>query len=313
MNEKRRAFLKGVLGGGSAMLALGFPQPAGASPSTLRGYPDQFGVLVDTTLCIGCRRCEWACQDWNKLPNQRTLKEYEKDVSVFNNYRRTTADTYTVVNRFNNPLDASKPIYVKKQCMHCVEPACASSCFVDAYTKEPRGAVLYDSSVCVGCRYCMAACPFSIPAYQYSQAWTPNITKCTFCFDRTSKDGGIPACVAICPMGVMTFGRRSDLIELAQKKVQDGMGRYVDQIYGAHEVGGTCWMYLASVPFNRIGLRTDLGNEPVPALSKMFLSVASPMYIVFPALAIGLYRFSKRRDQISREEIEAALKKKEGR
>ena len=102
------------------------------------------------------------------------------------------------------------------------------------------------------------------------------------------------------------------MIELGQKKIRDGMGKYVDHIYGAHEVGGTCWMYLAAVPFDRIGFRTDLGNEPVPELGKMFLSVASPMYIVFPALAVGLYSFAKRRDQISKEEIEAALKKKEG-
>ena len=223
MDEKRRAFLKGIVGGGAAALALGLTEPASAMASTLPGYPNQFGVLVDTTLCIGCRRCEWACKEWNKLPNQKPLAEYEKDRSVFNDFRRTTADTYTVVNRFHNPLDASKPIYVKKQCMHCLEPACASSCFVDAYTKEPQGAVVYDAGVCVGCRYCMAACPFYIPAYQYSNPWTPSITKCTFCFDRISKEGGVPACVAICPVEVMTFGKRSDLVELAQRKIRDGM------------------------------------------------------------------------------------------
>ena len=71
-------------------------------------------------------------------------------------------------------------------------------------------------------------------------------------------------------------------------------------------------MYLSAVPFDMIGFRTDLGNEPIPVLGKMFLSVASPMYIVFPALAIGLYSFSRRREQINDEKIKSALTKKEG-
>jgi formate dehydrogenase iron-sulfur subunit len=311
MDVKRRAFLKSIVAGGIATLAFGLPEPAGAAIAPLPGYPDQFGVLVDTTLCIGCRRCEWACKEVNKLPNGKSLKEYEKDRSVFNTYRRTTADTYTVVNRFVNPLDASKPIFVKKQCMHCCEPACASSCFVRALRKKPDGAVVYNPNVCVGCRYCIAACPFYIPAYEYYNAWTPKVTKCNFCFNRISKEGGVPACVAMCPLGVMTFGRRSDLIELAQKRIRDGTGRYVDHIYGENEVGGTCWMYLSSVPFHMVGFRTDLGAEPIPALSKAFLSVASPMYITFPALAVGLYSFSKRRERIGKQEIEEALEKKE--
>ena len=312
MDGKRRTFLKGLLGGGATALALGFPEPAGAALPTLRGYPDQFGVLVDTTLCIGCRRCEWACKEWNKLPNQKSLKEYEKDTSVFNSLRRTAADTYTVVNRFDNPRDLSRPVYVKRQCMHCSEPACASSCFVQAFTKEPQGAVIYNPGVCVGCRYCLAACPFYIPAYQYYDAWTPQVTKCTFCFDRIVKEGGVPACVGICPVGVMTFGKRSDLIELAHKRIRDSSGIYVDHVYGEKEVGGTCWMYLSAVPFDRIGFRTDLGEEPIPTLSKAFLSVASPMYIVFPALAVGLYTFTRRAERIGKEEMEATLKKKEG-
>jgi len=311
MKTDRRTFLKVITGSGIAALALGSPVEVVADVWNLPGYPDQFGVLVDTTVCIGCRRCEWACKEQNKLPNQRPLREYEKDQTVFRKVRRTHADVYTVVNRFQNPRDSSRPIYVKKQCMHCCEPACASSCFVQAFTKEPQGAVVYNPGVCVGCRYCMAACPFNIPAFQYYNAWTPEVTKCTFCFDRTAKEGGIPACAAICPLGVMTFGKRRDLIELAQKKIRDNRGRYVDHIYGEHEVGGTCWMYLASVPFDMIGFSTDLGKEPIPVLSKTFLSVASPMYIVFPALAVGLYSFAKRREQICRQQIELALKKKE--
>jgi len=309
MDSDRRTFLK-ILAGAGITTALGVPASASADGDLLPGYPDQFGVLVDTTVCIGCRRCEWACKEWNKLPDQKALKEYEKDQAVFQKPRRTNADTFTVVNRFNNPRDQTKPIYVKKQCMHCYEPGCASSCFVKAFTKRPVGAVTYDASLCVGCRYCMAACPFDMPAYQYDNAFTPEVTKCTFCFDRISKEGGVPACVGICPVETMTFGKRTDLIDLAHKKIRDNSGRYVNHVYGESEVGGTSWLYLSSVPFNMIGFRTDLGTVPIPTLSKPFLSLVSPVFITIPALAMGVYSFKKRRDKLEEEEIKKALEKK---
>ncbi len=298
MDNSRRTFMKRAAALGIGAFSVGMASSAEAGVATLPGYPQQYGVLVDTTLCIGCRRCEWACAEWNKLPGRLPLSGYEKNRNVFDTVRRTNAETYTIVNRYENPKDPTKPIYVKKQCMHCLEPACASSCFVQAFTKRPDGAVTYDPSVCVGCRYCMAACPFEIPAYQYDDPWTPKVTKCTYCFDRISKEGGVPACVAVCPMGVMTFGNRAELAELAHKRIRDNSGKYVNHVYGEYEVGGTCWMYLSAVPFHDIGFRTDLGTGPIPSLSKVFLSVASPMYIVFPALAVGLYSIAKRRDAV---------------
>jgi formate dehydrogenase iron-sulfur subunit len=311
MDADRRTFLKTLAGAGIAT-ALGAPDLVSADTEALPGYPDQCGVLVDTTVCIGCRRCEWACKEWNKLPDQKSLKEYEKDRAVFEKPRRTNAGTFTVVNRFDNARDPSKPIYVKKQCMHCYEPGCASSCFVKAFTKRPVGAVTYDASLCVGCRYCMAACPFDIPAYQYYDAFTPEVTKCTFCFDRISKEGGVPACVGICPVETMTFGKRTDLIDLAHKKIRDNSGRYVNHVYGEREVGGTSWLYLSAVPFNLIGFRTDLGTVPIPTLGKPFLSLVAPVFIVIPALCMGFYSFKKRRDKLEQEEIRKALEKKEG-
>lgn len=311
MDSNRRTFLKTIASVGITTSLLGARSACGDS-ANLPGYPNQYGVLVDTTVCIGCRRCEWACKEWNKLPNQLSLSEYEKDKSVFEKIRRTNEDTYTVVNRFENPLDSSKPIYVKKQCMHCIEPGCASSCFVKAFTKNPEGAVTYDASLCVGCRYCMAACPFDIPAYQYYDPWTPEVTKCTFCFDRIVKEGGIPACVSVCPVETMTFGKRSDLIQLAHRKIIDHPGRYVNHIYGEKEVGGVSWMYLSAVPFDKIGFRTDLGGAPIPSLSKPFLSLVSPVFIVIPALAMGIYSFKRRRDVLEQQACKQALEHKEG-
>ena len=310
MDANRRFFLKTLAAAGIAA-AIGDPKRAKADVASLPGYRDQFGVLVDTTVCVGCRRCEWACKNSNVLPNRMPLKIYEKDRTVFQKIRRTNADTYTVVNRFENPRDASSPIYVKKQCMHCYEPGCASSCFVKAFTKTPVGAVTYDASLCVGCRYCMAACPFDMPAYQYHNAFTPEVTKCTFCFERISKIGGIPACVTICPIETMTFGKRTDLIDLAKKKIRDNPGRYLNHVYGENEVGGTSWMYLSGVPFNMIGFRTDLGTDPIPKLGKPFLSLVAPVFITIPVLAMGFHSFKKRRDKLAEEEIRKALEKKE--
>lgn len=312
MKTDRRSFLKAITGGGIAALALGGPGEAVADMFNLPGYPDQFGVLVDTTVCIGCRSCEWACKEQNKLPNQKPQEEYQEDQAVFDKIRRTHADTYTVVNRFPNPKDSSSPVYVKKQCMHCNEPGCASSCFVKAFSKTPVGAVTYDASLCVGCRYCMAACPFDMPAYQYDDPWTPEVTKCTFCFSRIKNQGGVPACVDICPVQTMTFGKRSELIDLAHKKISDNPGQYFNHVYGETEVGGTSWMYLSALPFDKIGFRTDLGTVPIPTLSKPFLSLVAPVFITIPALCMGFYSFKKRRDELEQEAIKKALEKKEG-
>lgn len=262
------------------------------------GYKNRYGVLVDTTLCIGCRRCEWACNEWNKLPS-KPIKSFE-DKTVFEKMRRTHADTFTVVNRYISSRDL-KPVYVKKQCMHCEEPACISACFVKAFRKTPEAAVVYDASVCVGCRYCMIVCPFNIPAYEYNEPITPRVTKCTFCFDRISKEGGVPACVEICPTETLRFGRRDELIYLAHERIRNNPRKYIGHVYGEHEVGGTSWLYLSSVPFEEIGLRTDLGTTIIPKLGKTFLTAVSVVLVSWPALFTGLYVFSKMRGKHTQE------------
>ena len=260
---------------------------------------ERYGVLVDTTLCIGCRRCEWACNEWNKNPNY-PVKEFEASVnasnSVYNTIRRTHAGNFTVVNRFKNPKDGGY-IYVKRQCMHCEDPGCLSSCFVDAYRKADMGNVLYNPHVCIGCRYCMLACPFDVPAYEYHSALNPQITKCTMCYDRITTPGFVPACVGICPAGVMTFGKREDLIHLAHEKIRSNPGKYVNHLYGENEVGGTSWLYLSPVPFEHIGFKTNLGKTSIPHLSKGYLLMVKMFEIVgaWPLVFGAYYAISKAR------------------
>jgi formate dehydrogenase iron-sulfur subunit len=294
MGMNRRAFLQRTAAiAGAAVLGKGSDSSAEQGSAT---KADRYAVLVDTTVCIGCRRCEWACNEWNKNPNQ-PIKSFEEK-SVFNKIRRTHAQTFTVVNRFFKKKD-SKPVYVKKQCMHCEDPACLSACFVDAFKKTKKGAVVYNEGVCVGCRYCMVACPFDIPAYEYNDPITPRVTKCTFCFNRISKDAQSPACVQICPTETLRFGKRSDLINLAHERIRNNPQKYVDHVYGENEVGGTSWLYLSAVPFDEIGLRTDLGNKTIPSMSKGFLFMTKVFEVVaaWPLVFAAFYALSKFKDK----------------
>ena len=249
----RRSLLK--LGMGPAATGIAVPARADTGEEAPPVSPEYVGVLVDTTLCIGCRKCEEACNRANRLP--RTAESFS-DRGVLRDFRRPTKDAFTVVNQFpgSPSLDqADLPTtYAKVQCMHCLIPSCVSACIVGALTKAPDGAVVYDPTVCMGCRYCMVACPFEVPAYEYNTALTPKVRKCEFCTDRTEKMGAAPACAAACPTEALVFGKRADLLAIAHKRLEDRPDRYVQHVYGEHEVGGTGWLYLTGRPVTQIGL-----------------------------------------------------------
>lgn len=258
-----------------------------------KGYSDRFGMLIDTTQCIGndCRLCEDACKKRNKL----SLDDLDlTDNSVFDKIRRTDSNNYTVVNKYKNP-DKSKDIFVKFQCMQCNEPACASACLVKAFTKTPEGSVVYNKDVCIGCRYCMVACPFYTLTYDYNDAFTPQVRKCTMCFERI-KGGQKPACVEACPKESITFGKRKDLITLAHEKIRNHPNRYIDHVYGEIEVGGTSVLYLAETGFSNLGFDTELGDTPYPLYTRGFLSSVPLVLAIWPVLLVGLYKASQDRN-----------------
>ena len=301
MSISRRKFLGWL---GSAGLGVTLSKKASAATNKhFTGYPDSSGVLFDNTRCIGCRKCEEGCNKVNELP---TPEKAFDDLTVLETPRRTDSGTYTVVNRYPDAPVAGGPAYRKIQCNHCLEPACASACFVSAFTKTPSGAVTYDASVCVGCRYCMIACPFEIPTYEYDKALTPRIMKCTLCFPRISK-GLLPGCVEICPTEALTFGNRKELIRLAKERIQKHPGRYVDHVYGESEMGGTSWLHLSGAPFKDIGMREDLGNLPAPILTKEALSAVPIVVGMWPVLLTGIYAISRRKDKIAEEEKSQAI------
>ncbi len=297
---KRRAFLSLLAGGAAAGVAPGLAGRAAAATGEFAGHPDAGGVLTDLTKCIGCRKCEEACSRVNDLPAPAPLD----DTAVFEIRRRPEAEVYTVVNRYT--VDG-KAVFRKAQCMHCQEPACASACFVKAFTRNPDGSVTYDPSLCVGCRYCMVACPFNIPAYTYDRALSPVVTKCTMCRPRL-QEGKIPGCVEACPTGALVYGKRRDLIALARKRIAEHPGRYVDHIYGEHEMGGTAWLTISGVNFAETGLREDLGTRAAGEYTAGVLG-ALPMVVGFwPIVLGGAYLMSRSRDESAAQEREAAVK-----
>ena len=301
MTISRRKFL-GWLGAAGVGTTLGM-QAQAASPKQFPGHPGGKGVLFDSTRCIGCRKCEAACNEVNELPQPD--KKFD-DLTVLETKRRTDFKSFTVVNRYTPGESPAAPVFRKIQCNHCLEPACASACFVRAFTKTQSGAVTYDATVCVGCRYCMIACPFEIPTYEYDEPLTPRVRKCTLCHPRITK-GKLPGCIESCPSEALTFGERNALIAVARQRIRKFPGRYVNHIYGENEMGGTSWLAIAGVPFDQIGMREDLGNIPAPTLTKGALGAVPIVVGLWPVLLTGIYAISKRKEKVAQDELEQAV------
>jgi len=287
----RRSLLKGMAAAVAAALSM---QPGRKSSAhDFQGYDSNRGVLVDLTRCIGCRSCEVACSREHGLsPPDGLAENYQPLEQQLRETRRPDHQAFTVVNQYQSPL-CDHPLFKKTQCNHCLEPACLTACFVNAYTKTPEGAVIYDDSVCVGCRTCMVACPFSIPAFRYDSAFEARIMKCNFCFDTRLSKGRPPACVEACPMEALTFGYRDELLRVARKRIRDVPGRYHQEIYGEFEAGGTSWLYLSPVPFDQAGFDTRVPRQPILNFVKDFLAVVPMVLTIWPGLFAGIYLLVK--------------------
>lgn len=220
--------------------------------------PNRMGVLVDLCRCVGCRRCEWACAGANDNP-RGALEECD-DQSVFATQRDLGQQRFCVVNKV---VGEEPPLFSKIQCMHCDKPPCVSACLVGALQKDPTGPVTYDASRCIGCRYCMIACPFERIAYEFDKRFTPRVRKCELCHHRTSK-GQLPGCVEICPVEALQYGPREELLRIAHERIAKYPAKYVDHVYGEHECGGTSWLYLSPEPFEKLA---SLGLPPLPSTS----------------------------------------------
>jgi Fe-S-cluster-containing dehydrogenase component len=297
MSISRRGFLKGAAIGSVATATLSTSAKGGGGVEYFEGYPGRMGLLHDATLCVGCRSCEAACNQVNDLPPpERALH----DKSVFDETRGITDHSYTVVNRYQAAKGNQPAVFRKHQCMHCSEPCCASVCFVKAFVKTPEGPVLYDPEVCVGCRYCVFACPYYALAYEYDDPLTPRVVRCTMCYPLI-KQGKNPACADACPTGAIQYGKRKDLMTVARERMRKYPERYIDHIFGEHEFGGTSWLTLVGVPLRTVDLPEHVTHDPLPNLTTSFLSLAPLVAAIFPGLLAGVYAFSKRKDDLEHQ------------
>ncbi|MBN2567966.1 MAG: 4Fe-4S dicluster domain-containing protein [Deltaproteobacteria bacterium] len=277
----RRSFLQ-VIGSAATGIAGSMAAPMVSHAQSKTEDKEFYGILVDTTRCIGCRSCEVACAEVNDLP--------VPDMSAvldFTVERETTETQWTVINRYETEKGQ---VYVPKRCMHCNQAACVAACLVKAMEKRKSGHVTWDTN-CMGCRLCMVSCPFDIPKFEYNSA-LPKIQKCTLCWDRF-KDGKLPGCVEACPTEALIFGTRRQLLEEAKRRIYQNPGKYNSHIYGEHEAGGTSHLYLSSVPFDQIGFRSDIGNTPYPEFSKGFLYAVPFVFVLWPVIMLGMNRAIK--------------------
>jgi len=240
MKTDRRSLLKGI----AAAAAVSATPALARERKTAR--PDAVGLLYDATKCIGCKTCVVACKEEAGLPaDNRTNKLYDVPDGL-NEYTKNVIQLYKGNNEYS---------YVKKQCMHCIDPACVGACMLGALKKGDFGVVSYEADTCIGCRYCEVACPFNVPKFEWAKS-TPKIVKCELCKDRLAK-GLDPACTTVCPAKAVIFGKYEDLLREAHDRIDKSPKLYYPKVYGEHELGGTQVLYLSHVPFEKLGFRFD--------------------------------------------------------
>lgn len=238
-------------------------------------------LLIDTTRCVGCRGCQVACKQWNSLPGEET-KFFGGP--GYQNPRDLSSKTWTLLT-YNEAQIGDKYdwVYGKLQCMHCDEPACAASCPTKAMEKLADGPVIYHKDRCLGCRYCMLACPFQVIRFDWNSA-NPYVSKCTMCAERV-RGGAEPACAKTCPTEAIVFGERDALLAEAHRRIEADPRRYVHHVFGESEVGGTCVLHLSNVPFEVLGYRSDL---PEKSLRRWTEPAMRPIPYVVSGLSLAL-------------------------
>lgn len=282
MTVNRREFLK-MAGIGLGGLIL--PAYTPHQPDRVAEFASAHSMLYDASLCVGCRACQTACKDRANLPavtDEQGLYEFPTDLN---------ANNWTLIKLYQ---DSEEYSFVKKQCMHCLEPACTSVCPVKALEKTAEGPVVYHADICIGCRYCMTACPFDVPKYQWQEV-NPLVQKCDFCADRLA-EGLEPACGAACPTGALISGRRGEMLEVAHQRIAEKPDLYDSHIYGEHEVGGTSMLYLNHVAYQKLGFPT-LNTRAIADLTWPYMKSVPFVFFGMGALLTGIYYATHRGDK----------------
>lgn len=280
MPVSRRDFLKMA---GLGLAGSGLPAAPLKQIARTVAADQSASMLYDATKCVGCRACQVACKQRSGLPAEPDAQ------GMYEAPRDLSANTWTMIKLAKENSEVS---FVKNQCMHCLEPACVSVCPVVALEKLESGPVIYHPERCIGCRYCMAACPFGIPKSQWEEN-LPLIQKCDFCADRLAK-GEAPACGEACPTGALIYGTRGEMLGVAHARLASDEN-YIQDVYGESEVGGTSMLYIAGVGFNALGF-PRLKDEPLTAITWPYMKAVPAVIAVMASLSTAIY-FRTHRDK----------------
>lgn len=276
-STSRRDFLR-IFGPTVGGLALLNARVSSAETSS-HGDPDAVpAILIDVSRCQGCGNCQRSCAEENGL-----ICEQPHD--------QLSADTYTVIK--NCQFGEADMRYVKSACMHCLNPGCVAACPVGALHRTEDGVVVVDTGKCIGCRYCQYACPFGIPKFEWDNPLGV-MRKCTGCLERLA-EGKPPACVAACPSGALKVGTRGELLASAHARIAAQPEKYVNYVYGEHEVGGTARLYISDVPFEQLEFPI-VGDMPVPRYSERVMSQTPVLAASIATVCTATYAFLRRRE-----------------
>ncbi len=314
MSLNRRDFLKGALAGG-AVLASATPAEA---RENLTMPEEALGLLYDSTLCIGCKACVSACKEVNGMPPEFSGEDHLWDTPLdISGKTLNVIKVYTEGSGQNKDSEKDGYAFMKVSCLHCVDPSCVSACPVSAMKKDPvTGIVGYDKDACIGCRYCVAACPFGVPRFQYDKA-LPQISKCQLCKHRMA-DGKYAACAEVCPTGATLYGKVKNLKAEAKRRIALKPGeeskfprgnldthdqsphaakaaKYLPQVYGEKEVGGTQMLKLSAVPFDKLGMPT-LPERSYAATSETMQHTLYGNALALPLAFLGVLTYFAKRN-----------------
>jgi len=229
--------------------------------------------LIDASKCVGCRGCQVACKQWNQNPAEET----------------------TFTGSYENPPALSSKT-------HCSDAACMLACPAGAIYRTEYDTVKVDEIKCIGCNYCVAACPFHVIGFD---RLANKARKCTFCLDRL-QSGLKPACANACPTGSITFGDSRELIAKARVRVDQlkAAGHANATIYGLDEVGGTGMLYVLADSPEKYGFPAD---PHVPVQTRFWNTIYAPLR-VFVVVAVALGLWSNRAQSKRIEEAKSKVK-----
>ncbi|MHC4222720.1 MAG: 4Fe-4S dicluster domain-containing protein [Planctomycetota bacterium] len=246
-------------------------------------------ILFDMNECIGCRKCIEACME-----RQGFEGDPEKVTEL-------SATAYTAMYEYEE-------YPVRTMCRHCLNPSCVSVCPCGALQKNKLGPVTWDGKKCMGCRYCMVACPFNIPRYEWDKP-VPAVRKCDMCADLL--EAGKPtACSEACPASATITGDRDELVAEAHKRIRENPDDYYDHVYGEAEVGGTSVLFLAPFPIESLGFKESLGADPLPDLTWQVLSKIPGIVVTGGASLLAIWWITKRRNEVAL--VEGRLQQRKG-